>query len=168
MVCIVCSVPSCFAYDQTRLETEPAQDGELDDEPDDAFLALSKAFSSYGPIDKKTFRPLLSALQRVTATEGSVLWRQGDKPDGLYIIDTGVLRAIYEFADHREAFEESMVGGTLAGELSALTSLPRNATVVVERDSVLWKLSIEDMARLESDYPDLAQKFSHLVLKGMI
>ena len=104
----------------------------MDDEPDGAFLAISKAFSSYGPIDKKTFRPLLTRLQRVTVTEGVILWRQGDKPDGMYLIDTGVLRAIYDFADHREAFEESMVGGTLAGELSALTSLPRNATVLVE------------------------------------
>ena len=129
---------------------------------------MSKAFSSYGPIDKKTFRPLLTRLQRVTVTEGDILWRQGDKPDGMYLIDTGVLRAIYDFTDHREAFEESMVGGTLAGELSALTSLPRNATVLVEKDAVLWKLGVDDMKSLESEHPELAQKFLHLVLKGTV
>ena len=86
----------------------------------------------------------------------------------MYLIDTGVLRAIYDFADHREAFEESMVGGTLAGELSALTSIPRNATVLVEKDAVLWKLGVDDLKSLEAEHPELAQKFSHLVLKGMV
>jgi SulP family sulfate permease len=59
-----------------------------------------------------------------------------------------------------------MVPGTLAGELSALTSLPRNATVVVERRAVLWKLSTANMRRLELDDPTLARTFVQFVLKG--
>jgi sulfate permease, SulP family len=59
-----------------------------------------------------------------------------------------------------------MVPGTLAGELSALTDLPRNATVVVERQAVVWKLSTASMRRLESDDPTLARTFVQLVLKG--
>lgn len=59
-----------------------------------------------------------------------------------------------------------MVPGTLAGELSALAGLPRNATVVVERQAVLWKLSIGNLRRLEKDNPTLATTFMQLVLKG--
>jgi SulP family sulfate permease len=62
--------------------------------------------------------------------------------------------------------EESMVPGTLAGELSALSSLSRNATVVVERQAVLWKLSIQNLRKLETDDPALARTFTQLVLKG--
>lgn len=112
------------------------------------------------------FRPLVSYLKRISVPEGLVLWRQGDESDGLYLIESGVLRASYDFADHTEGFEESMVGGTLAGELSALSDLPRNATVVVERQSVLWKLSIKDLRRLEVDHSELARTFSKLLLKG--
>lgn len=59
-----------------------------------------------------------------------------------------------------------MVSGTLAGELSALSEMERNATVVVERNSVLWKLGMEGLRRLEAEKPELARTFTRLVLKG--
>jgi len=59
-----------------------------------------------------------------------------------------------------------MVSGTLAGELSALSGMPRNARVVVEQQAVLWKLSLENMRRLETECPHLAQIFVQLVLKA--
>ena len=100
--------------------------------------------------------------------EGFVLWKQDDPSDGLYIIESGVLRASYEFADHTQSIEESMVPGTLAGELSALSDLPRNATTVVERPAVLWKLSIDNLRRLQAEEPLLAAIFMQLVLKGSL
>ena len=61
---------------------------------------------------------------------------------------------------------ESMVPGTIAGELSALSGLERNATCTVERQAVLWKLSTENLARLEREHPELARAFTRLILKG--
>ena len=61
-----------------------------------------------------------------------------------------------------------MVAGTLAGELSALSDSTRNATVTVEQAAVLWKLSIENIRRLQMDEPELARTFIQLVLKGEI
>jgi SulP family sulfate permease len=95
-----------------------------------------------------------------------VLWKQGDAADGLYVIEAGVLRATYCFAAHTPAIEESMVPGTLAGELSGLAGLPRNATVVVERAGVLWYLGGEALGQLQAEYPELARTFTALVLKG--
>lgn len=134
---------------------------------DEAFITLSNAFSSYGQLSLELYRPLLENLERVTRPEGTVLWNQGDKPDGLYFVESGVLQAIYNFPDRKDKFVESMVGGTLTGELSGLSGLPRNSTVVVQKDVVLWKLSADKMARLEEDHPELARMFSHLVLKGL-
>jgi sulfate permease, SulP family len=59
-----------------------------------------------------------------------------------------------------------MVPGTLAGELSALSNLPRNATVVVEQDAIVWMLSTENLAQLELEQPKLARTFLGLILKG--
>lgn len=123
-------------------------------------------FSSYGDVDREKLQPLVPYLERSSLPEGLVLWKQNEDSDGLYLIESGVLRASYKFADHVAPVEESMVPGTLAGELSALTDLPRNATVVVERQAVVWKLSTASMRRLESDDPTLARTFVQLVLKG--
>lgn len=98
--------------------------------------------------------------------EGLTLWTQGEESDALYIIESGVLRASYRFAEHIPCTEESMVAGTLAGELSGLSGLERNATVVVERQAVLWKLSRENLLKLQKENPQLAQTFTRLVMRG--
>jgi SulP family sulfate permease len=130
------------------------------------YTTLVRTFSSYGDVDRDRFHHLIPYLERTAAPEGLVLWNQDEESDGLYLIESGVLRASYKFADHVPAVEESMVPGTLGGELSALTGLPRNATVVVEREAVLWKLSTANMRRLETDDPALARTFVQLVLKA--
>ncbi|EIM84807.1 uncharacterized protein STEHIDRAFT_60168 [Stereum hirsutum FP-91666 SS1] len=129
---------------------------------------LLQAFSSYGPLDLSSLDSLSAYLERISLTEGTILWHQGDAPDGLYLIESGVLRATYQFAHGggEGRVDESMVSGTLAGELSALSGMERNATVVVERNSVLWKLGTEGLKRLEAERPELARTFTRLVLKA--
>ncbi len=137
-------------------------------QPSEPINTLLKAFSSYAEgLDDSFFAELVPYLSQLAVSEGHVLFKQGDVPDGLYLIEHGVLRAMYRFkVEHASTVEESMVSGTLAGELSALSGLPRNATVVAERQSVLWKLSLEELERLEKDRPDTAKTFIKLVLKG--
>ncbi|KAI0758628.1 nucleotide hydrolase-domain-containing protein [Trametes elegans] len=129
------------------------------------FNTLVRAFSSYEPIDHETYAPLIPYLKRMPVPAGTVLLKQGDPPDGLYIVESGILRATYRFDDPTPPMVESMVPGTIAGELSALSGLERNATCVVERAAVVWKLSMEDLAKLEEAHPELARAFTRLVLK---
>ncbi|KAH8105254.1 sulfate transporter family-domain-containing protein [Cristinia sonorae] len=145
-------------------DTPPeVQTPEEDREP---LNTIFKAFSSYGPLDRETFRPLVRYLQPLSLPAGHVLWTQGDAPDGLYIVEGGILRAIYQFADHASPTYETMVPGTLAGELSMLSGLERNASCIVERDAKVWKLSVESLKRLQAEEPDLAREFTQLVLKS--
>lgn len=136
-------------------------------EASEPYDTIVRAFSSFGDINFDQFRPLASYLERLSLPEGHILWRQGEPSDGLYIIESGVLRASYRFSEYTPSIEESMVPGTLAGELSALSNLPRNATAVVERPAVVWKLSTDNLRRLETEEPVLARIFLQFVLKGM-
>lgn len=45
--------------------------------------------------------------------DSDVLFRQGDTADALYIIENGVVRATYAYADYISDIEESCVAGTL-------------------------------------------------------
>ena len=60
-----------------------------------------------------------------------------------------------------------MVAGTVAGELSALSESARNATCVVERPAVVWKLTINNLRRMEIEHPEMAKTFVKLILKGV-
>ncbi|KJA17340.1 hypothetical protein HYPSUDRAFT_1023378 [Hypholoma sublateritium FD-334 SS-4] len=144
-------------------EFVPQQRADVDNEP---FHTLSKAFSSYGSIDPLLFSPITKYLERIYVSEGQVLWASGDAADGLYIIESGVLRARYKFANPTQHFEESMVAGTVAGEMSALSDSPRNATVMAEAPSVLWKLSKKNIQRLQIEEPELSRVLVQLILRG--
>ena len=133
--------------------------------PTEPLNTLELAFSPY-TTDRAILEQLASYFEPVTVLEGHVLWKQGEPADGLYVVGTGVLRATYRFAAHTPTIEESMVPGTLAGELSGLAGLARNATVVAERRAVLWRLSADALHRLEAEQPELAREFTTLVLKG--
>jgi SulP family sulfate permease len=129
------------------------------------FNTLEQAFSPY-VADRAMLEQLAPYFERIAVPTGHVLWKQGDAADGLYVVGTGVLRATYRFAAHTPVIEESMVPGTLAGELSGLAGLARNATVVVERTAVLWRLDGDALRRIETERPELARTFTALVLKG--
>jgi len=129
---------------------------------------IIKAFSSYGPINTQQFLPISIYFDRIPVPADYVLWNQGDEPQGLYIIESGLLRAIYRFENSAQDFEETMVAGTIAGELSTLSDSPRNCTVVVEQAGVLWKLSKANLHRLQIEQPELARVFIQFVLKGTL
>ncbi|KAG8935275.1 hypothetical protein FRC01_003025 [Tulasnella sp. 417] len=129
---------------------------------------MLKAFSSYATdLDESFYSQLVPYLKQVVVPGGHVLFSQDDEPDGLYLIEHGVMRGVYRFkVEHAQPVEESMVSGTLAGELSALSKTPRNATVTAERECVLWKLSLSELDRLEHEHPDVAKTFIKLILKA--
>ncbi|KAL8286302.1 hypothetical protein RQP46_004790 [Phenoliferia psychrophenolica] len=81
-------------------------------------------------------------FKRVHIERGTTLWTTGSETDCFYLIESGMLRASYLFLDQTHSICESMVAGTAAGEMTFLSRTKRNATVVAERDSVLWKMEV--------------------------
>jgi SulP family sulfate permease len=126
---------------------------------------LVKTFSGYeSDLPPELFVPMLPYFKRIELPEGQILWRRGDPPDGLYVIAAGVMRETYTWGNN-DSVSESMVAGTLAGELTTLAGMPRNADMVVEKAGVLWKLSNEDWALFKKEQSTLAHRFVELVLK---
>ncbi|KAI6096494.1 sulfate transporter family-domain-containing protein [Pisolithus sp. B1] len=128
---------------------------------------LLKAFQSDDEIDHDVLVRLSNYFTRLSLPPGHVLWDIGDTPDGLCVIESGVLRASYRFGLHTRVIGESMVSGSLAGELSGLSGLPRNARVAVEREAVVWWLGGETLRRLEREDAGLAWTFVRMVLKDV-
>lgn len=129
------------------------------------YNTIIKTFSSHADLAESFLSRIAPYFKTLVVPTGETVYTQGDQADGLYLIESGVLRATYSFADRADIVEESCVAGTLSGELSALAGEPRNATVVAERQAVLWKLSTQDLAKLEKDHPEDARLLIKLVLK---
>ncbi|KAL1405410.1 hypothetical protein Q8F55_009041 [Vanrija albida] len=129
---------------------------------------LVQCLGSYSDENEAFFAQFVKYFKQVIVQAGEVIWEQGSHPDGLYLIESGSLRATYEYDNHQELLQETMVAGTVAGDLSTISDTLRNCTAIAERDCVLWKLEPSSLAQMEKEVPEAAGKFIKTILKGAV
>lgn len=133
------------------------------DVPSTHLQTLVNGLSWFGPVNAEELRPIVRYLSTQTLSDNQVLWRQGDAPDALYIVESGVLKGDYTFED-KIVVTEKVVAGTIAGKLSALSGLPHNATCRAEGTTRVLKLTLPHLRTLEQQIP----VFRDLLLQGEI
>ncbi|KAK5663492.1 hypothetical protein OQA88_3922 [Cercophora sp. LCS_1] len=94
---------------------------------------------------------------------GTVLFRRGERADGFYLLEAGILRAEYDMP--QGWLFESIVAGTTCGELPFFSETNRTATCVVERDCVVWQMDVESWERMQREEPEVAQELLRISLK---
>jgi SulP family sulfate permease len=94
---------------------------------------------------------------------GTVLFRRGERAEGFYLVESGILRAEYDLP--QGWLFESIVAGTTCGELPFFSETNRTATCVVERECVVWWMDEDKWARLQKEEPDVAQELLRISLK---
>lgn len=111
-------------------------------------------------------RPQLEAvrrrLQAVRFRAGERIYRQGDEPDGLYMIERGQVQVDVE--GPRGATAVAALGdGEIFGEGALLLDEPRSTSVWAVSDVDLWLLRREDFEDLMMQYPSLALNLSRVL-----
>jgi SulP family sulfate permease len=102
-------------------------------------------------------------FERRTFPQGSALFHKGDHPDCFYLLEDGILRADYDLPQGR--YSELIVSGRPCGELPFFSETPRTATMVAEKNSVVWQLSQDNWQKLQKREPDVAQELLKVSLK---
>jgi CRP-like cAMP-binding protein len=103
-------------------------------------------------------KQLAVALEMMVARRfpaGSIILREGDEGDSLYLITEGTVEV-----DTRDELGNRVALGELGtgdffGEISLLTSRPRTATVTARTDLETLELSRTALVSLRAAYPDL-------------
>ncbi|CAG8721346.1 469_t:CDS:2, partial [Acaulospora colombiana] len=129
---------------------------------------LMETFEDNADKDEKFFSNLASYFHKVNVRPGEVLWKQGDTPDCLYLVERGILRAHWRATeDVHERPVECILPGTLAGELGFFTKRKRGATLYADKECkecVLWQMKTEDYDELLDKDPKVANDFIRLAL----
>jgi SulP family sulfate permease len=99
---------------------------------------------------------LLPYLERASLPEGSVLIRQGDPPDDMYVLESGRLRVELTTPEGTLMRLSTVRGGVMVGEMALYTGVQRTADVVADAPSVVLRLSRASLERLEADEPETA------------
>jgi len=102
-------------------------------------------------------------FERVTYPQGSVLFNVGDRPNGFYMLEEGILRADYDLPQGK--YSELIVAGRPCGELPFFSDTPRTATMVAEKDSIAWQMDGKKWQEMQAHDPDVARELLKISLK---
>ncbi len=106
---------------------------------------------------------LAPLLRFVRYTAGETLFRQGETGESCYVIVRGRLHGRVEFQDATPPTEFDLPAGSLCGEMSLVTGLPRAATLTAPEETELLEISPEAFTRLLGLRPELPEKLATLV-----
>lgn len=84
--------------------------------------------------------------------EGEVLFRAGDKSDGMYVIRRGELR-VYLEQDGKEVALATIGAGGMIGEMTLFDNQPRSASVKAAKETEVTHISVDDFAKLMKQIP---------------
>ncbi|KAK5168317.1 uncharacterized protein LTR77_006886 [Saxophila tyrrhenica] len=96
-------------------------------------------------------------------TKGQLLYARGDRPDGFYLLQSGILRAEYYLEQGN--YHESIVAGTTCGELPFFSETERTSSVVAEQESVAWLLTPEGWGELQRKEGEVARELLKVGMK---
>ena len=91
---------------------------------DDRFRAIADRVVDLSPDAVQADVP----ARRITVAQGDVVFRQGDRSDLIYVVDSGRVAVVREHADGSEEVLAEIEGGGYFGELGPMLRYPRSAT----------------------------------------
>jgi SulP family sulfate permease len=118
--------------------------------------------------DREKVELLMSAMDRIEVEKSEKLFEQGDKDTGLFILDQGSMTALIKTEEDGWKRVKKFRPGSLIGEMSAYTpNRRRTALVVADEPSVLFHLTTEKLAQLDSENLKLTASIHELVARTL-
>jgi SulP family sulfate permease len=95
-------------------------------------------------------------FERQTLPAGTVLIRQGDPSDDLFVLESGRLNVEATTPEGTRMRLSTVSSGVMVGEVAMYLGTRRGADVVAETPSVVLRLSRASIERMETEDPELA------------
>lgn len=126
--------------------------------------ALAEQFAEVAP-SSADLPALMAYLERREIERGGYLIHQGDLSDVIFFVESGQVTAQIESAPGEPVRLETMRGGRVVGELGFYLGSRRSAAVVADEPSVVYRLALGDLRRMERDDPAAAAAFHQIVAR---
>ena len=124
---------------------------------------MLQTFWNVSDRDEEFWLRATSFFKRCQFAAGTVLYKRDDRPDGFYLLESGMLKAEYRLDEAK--FSELIVAGTTCGELPFFSNTNRSATTTAETESVTWTLDEDDWDALQKTHSDIAHELLKISLK---
>jgi SulP family sulfate permease len=134
---------------------EHAEEAILQEQTEDGQVGLVGHFNALaGPHPRMA--DLLALMTPVHAKVGDRIITAGEKADDLFFIAHGRVRVQISLPNGRKLRLRTMTDGSFVGEIGLYMKQERTADVIVETASEIFRLGADDLARLETEDPEVA------------
>lgn len=130
-------------------------------------IKLLKKSEFFSALSDDALEKLTPHFESVHVPGGTILIKEGEIGDCLYLVVSGHLR-VFKNQDDKEVLLSESGQGELIGELSLITNEPRAATVIASRDCILFKLSKTAFDKFVTEYPLETMKIIRLAIKRIL
>jgi len=97
--------------------------------------------------------------------EGEHLIRQGNLADALYFLESGEVTTVLESVNGGTQRLRRQGSGTVVGELGLFLGVPRTASVVTNKECLVYRLSASALERMKDKEPDVAADFYEFMVR---
>jgi cAMP-dependent protein kinase regulator len=104
----------------------------------------------FAALDPSELQVVAKAMQEKVIDDGTMIIRQGDDGDVLYVVEEGTLEC-YKSIDGNEKMVKVVGPGDAFGELALLYSCPRAASVKAAEKCLLWELGRDTFNHIVKD-----------------
>ena len=126
---------------------------EKDEETTLKLLETIKSIPIFSHLESTQQNTLVKAFSKIEFNNESIIIKQGDQPDYLYIIDSGKVN-IFKNINGENIQVSTLFSGQYFGELAIISGTVRAATVIADGPVKLWALD-------QKSYIGVARNYQH-------
>jgi len=135
-------------------------------------MATSADFLSqvtlFRDLDNDALSTLAPLLTQKSFPAGSIIFRELDDSDALYIVEQGSVVVSKHVQDDVDVVLTRFRPGDFFGEMGLFDTAPRSATANVDVNSVLWRLDRSVFHDIFSHHPEIAAKVCYRLVNIFI
>ncbi|BDQ32921.1 SulP family inorganic anion transporter [Pseudodesulfovibrio portus] len=114
--------------------------------------------------EPKYIPALMKVLKREVAKTGEAIFRQGDKSDSMFFVESGRLDVELEMEDGKILRLKKVGPGAVFGEMGIYTLAPRSATIRAAEKCVLYRLTLDKLDAIEKRAPMLVTAVNRFLI----
>ena len=126
-----------------------------------------KSVPMFAAFREEQLRTLVTVVMRRSAPRGSVIMREGDRIDSLYIVISGRLKVMMGETDGKEVILGIVGPGEIFGEMGLIDDGPRSASVVAIEPCELLSLTKRDFKKCMVESYDTAMTVMRVLVRRL-
>jgi len=126
-----------------------------------------KDITLFSGIDDESLQYLEKVAVKKTFPKNTILFSKGDETDSLYIIKSGMVKAIIVDEEGKEMILSIHRPGEYFGEMSLIDKEPRSATLITKEPTQLLIIHRKDFMKVFNSNPDMVYDLFRILLKRL-